>query len=366
MEQPRAPGVHAMRHTTGIQWTHVEGYVGATWNPTVGCSRVSPGCDNCYAFQLHDQRYASNLRVAREAIQQFPAVDAGWRTGTALIELVRARLSQVPLLAPQYDRPFSQVQMLDEKRLTAPLRTRKPHAYFVDSMADLFHEDVSRDFLDVVFGVMALSPQHIFMVLTKRPAWMRAYMLSSADAVEGTYDALAAERGWHGAPFAWPLPNVWLGVSAEDQQRADERIPLLLDTPAAMRFVSAEPLLGPIKFHNSQRSWLRPWRPETLLPAVGYEGDRKPWVPALDWLIIGGESGARARPFDFAWARDIVAQCRFAGVAPFVKQLGAVPIGRWSADLHVGDESIHFRLRNRHGSDVAEWPEDLRVREFPR
>ena len=318
------------RHTTGIQWTHVPGYVGATWNPTVGCTRVSPGCDNCYAFQLHDQRHVA------------------WKRG---------RWPEAPA---QYHVPFSTVQMLDERRLTQPLRAKLPHAYFVDSMADLFHEDVTDAFRDRVFAVMALSPRHLFMILTKRPERMRSYLTASGRAVAlEEACAWATDEGGpaHGNmaviqhvienligsnadnPY-WPLANVWLGVSAEDQDRADERIPQLLQTPAAVRFVSAEPLLGPVDL--------------SIYLASGY--DEPPHDDTLDWVIVGGESWPRARSFHLAWARNLLAQCELAGVAPFVKQLGARPYSR-----AVGD----FPLVNRHGSDMSEWPDDLRVREFP-
>lgn len=316
------------QHKTGIQWTHVPGYVGATWNPTVGCTRVSPGCDNCYAFQLHDQRYAVNVRAA------LASGDRDMK-GREVIAAARAAGVKLPM-APQYDVPFSTVQMLDEKRLTAPLRVRKPHAYFVDSMADLFHEDVTDEFLHRVWAVMAGSPHHLYMILTKRPERMRRWVGEVL-----------------GATLTDPLKNVWLGVSAEDQQRADERTPVLLDTPAAVRFVSYEPALGPVDFRaflhcncDGDEAW---GAPETHATSCPYRA-------RLHWIIVGGESGPRARPFDLAWARSVVGQCRDAGVATFVKQLGAHPRVAPYREL---------LLRSRHGSDPAEWPEDLRVRDFP-
>jgi protein gp37 len=294
----------ATRNTTGIQWTHVPGYVGATWNPTVGCTRVSRGCDNCYAFTLHDQRHLA------------------WKRG------------RYPDAPPQYHQPFSTVQMLDKKRLEQPLRAKAPHAYFVDSMADLFHEDVTDKFIDDVFDVMSVASQHIFMILTKRPERMR--------------DLLRSWPGYRGAS------NVWLGVSAEDQMRADERIPLLLDTPAAVRFVSYEPALGPVDFR--------------LVP-IPIHGPRELATSRLDWIIVGGESGSRARPFDLAWARDVLKQCdgRPSAAAVFVKQLGAKPVETNPAlGGMVGRTAYPLdKLVNRHGSDPAEWPEDLRVREWP-
>jgi protein gp37 len=398
MEQPRTPGVQPVRHETGIQWTHVPGYVGSTWNPTVGCTRVSPGCDNCYAFTLHDQRYASNLRAARDSgLTALP--------GPAAISFARAQGVKLPL-PPQYDRPFSQVQLLDDQRLNAPLHAKRPHAYFVDSMADLFHEDVPDEFLDRVFAVMALTPQHIFMILTKRPERMREYV--AADAIDvgsprpanrGSMILWAAQRlaeterlpknvpypfsdefNGPGRPLTWPLPNVWLGTSVEDQQRADERVPLLLETPAAVRFLSCEPLLeeinlGPFVCEETPIAFqmlARHYRPDGSFDPEGLQDPplirlRDPQL--LHWVLIGGESGGRARPFDLAWARSLVEQCRAAGVTPFVKQLGSHPV----VDLYRDEQGTEFptgeriplRLHNRHGSDMSEWPEDLRVREFP-
>jgi protein gp37 len=152
------------------------------------------------------------------------------------------------------------------------------------------------------------------------------------------------------APIPWPLPNVWLGVSVENQHFADERIPLLLQTPAAVRFISAEPLLGPIELERGGFALHRPVKSPS--------GTR--W-PGLDWVIVGGESGSKARPFDLAWARSIVAQCKAAGVPVFVKQLGSNPTCE-----HCGDAIAVFGPRNRKGGDINEFPQELRVREFPK
>lgn len=286
---------------TTIEWTDV------TWNPVSGCRKVSPGCAHCYAETMARRQ-----------------------------------------MGPWKGRAFEDVR-LHPDRLDAPLRWRKPKRVFVNSMSDLFHEDVPDEFIDRVFATMALAKQHTFQVLTKRPKRMQAFcsgpMMSD----------------WPGG-----LPNVWLGVSAEDQQRADERIPILLDTPAAVRFVSAEPLLGPIEFSAS-----------CVAPFSGFPDEVN---GGLHWIIVGGESGPGARPCDVDWIRDIVRQCREAGVACFVKQLGAYPalihgdaMATWLRDWNptvepVGPEAAaHFRvaLRAQKGGDPAEWPSDLRVREFP-
>lgn len=268
-----------MSGATAIEWAE------AVWNPVTGCTRVSAGCDRCYAFALHDRRYAANRRARSEGRDApFPA---------------------------QYDEPFSSVRQLDA-RLDEPLRRRRPSVYFVNSMGDLFHERVESEFLDRVFAVMREAARHRFLVLTKRPARMRAHL---------------AERGE-------PAPNVWLGVSAETQDAADERVPDLLAAPAALRFVSAEPLLGPVSL-------------ERWLPGPGRGG--------VDWTIAGGESGRGARPCDAAWVRSLLGECAAADTPVFVKQLGAQPL----------DGGAALRLRDRKGGDPEEWPADLRVRAFP-
>jgi len=215
-------------------------------------------------------------------------------------------------------------------------------------------QGISDAFIDRVFAVMALTPQHTFQVLTKRTERMRAYLLALTNRLGDLWDltnqptwiALPPGRSFPRYPENWPLPNVWLGVSVENQHFADERIPLLLQTPAAVRFISAEPLLGPVtlaQFHNGtvSRDWVR-------------GGTR------LDWVIVGGESGPNSRPFDLAWGRSIVHQCQAAGVACFVKQLGAQPLGDIPAPL-----PRLVKLMDRKGGEIDEWPEDLRVREFP-
>lgn len=337
------------KHQTGIQWCHVPGYVGATWNPTVGCTRVSPGCSNCYAFTLHDQRFAAQLRAADAFFAERGIVAKDGRGGgTAAVNrprLARDMGASLPL-PPQYDVPFSTVQVLGEDRLTEPLRKRKPHAYFVDSMSDLFHPDVSDEVIDRVFAVMALSPRHLFMILTKRPERMREY-IDSAGAViqrilERTSDEAQAQAIYEAE---WPLPNAWIGTSVEDQERADERIPMLLDTPAAVRFLSCEPLLGPVDL-------------STHLGIAPNHGDL---AGLLSWVIVGGESGKGARPFDLGWARSLRDQCAAAGVPYFLKQLGASP---YTNPFHrFGQDWI--RLKHNHGGNPDEWPQDLRVREWP-
>jgi protein gp37 len=304
-----------MSGKTGIQWTASDdGTPGYAWNPVVGCTRVSAGCDFCYAFQLHDQRHIA------------------WKRG------------RWPDAPAQYHQPFSKVQLLPE-RLEDPLHWRKPRRVFVDSMADLFHPDVPDEFIRRVFAVMGEASQHTFQVLTKRPERMQRIV---SDMVrEGDFATLTGRTE---PPFPWP--NVWLGVSVEDQRAADERIPLLLGTPAAVRFLSCEPLLSMVNIEP----WLglEPVEPEWPWEPITYE---RVEPSGMHWVIIGGESGPHARPMMNEWARYLVDQCRAAGVAPFVKQLGT-------------DNAKRFGLHDRHGGDMSEWTdkrlEGLDVREFPR
>jgi protein gp37 len=348
--------------TTKIQWTE------DVWNPVVGCSVVSPGCTNCYAMR------------------------AAWR------------LSRNPK-TPHYAGTVKQVNgkpvwtgkigQAGDQALTAPLRRRKPTTWFVNSMGDLFHESIPDEVIDRVFAVMALCPQHQFQVLTKRAARMRAYMNGCDGSTEniaygvltswhrrsgvmqaiGNVAALVGYRVELGKIRHLPLPNVWLGVSAEDQRRADERIPLLLDTPAAVRFISAEPLLGPIDIGrwlaiDWRCSYCREYfsgRHKSHCPNCGKEGGwcgshafngrhypDGPISPSqrgsgLDWIICGGESGAGARPMDLDWARSIVAQCKAASVPVFYKQGGAS-----NACPH-----------DKKGGHFECFPADLQVRQMP-
>jgi len=312
-----------------IEWTD------STWNPVRGCSRVSEGCRFCYA-----ERQAARFSGYGDRFDGYVR-DGKW---TGKVDLLKSKL-------------------------TEPLRWRKPRRVFVNSMSDLFHEALPDEAIDRIFAVMARAPQHTFQVLTKRPERMRTYMRGFIDA-----------RGCHasrrlGTELWWPLPNVWLGVSCEDQVTADERIPILLDTPAAVRFVSAEPLLAAIDLTRiavkfSGRCDGDPAHASALFDHAGYTN-------RLDWAIVGGESGPGARPCDVGWIRSIVAQCKSAGVPCFVKQLGALPmLGRqdvrgWkfgqldSTNRGYGDDHVALKLRNRKGGDPSEWPKDLRVREFP-
>lgn len=295
---------------TTIAWTE------KTWNPIHGCSKVSPGCAHCYAEGIS---------------RRFGHTRAAWTPENATANV-----------------------QLHPDRLGEPLKWRKPSLVFVNSMADLFHELVPLDYVAAVFGVMAAASQHTFQVLTKRPDRMRDLLLHPEFArqvrlASGEIGHMAVDQ----AGEITPLPNVWVGVSIENR-RYVARADALRETPAAVRFISAEPLLGPLVpsgvgcycFASEQRrdcAWPDGHRGTTLS------------LEAIDWLIVGGESGAGARRMDAAWVRDLQAAASHTGTAVFVKQLGT-------------------RLAAAHGirgkaEDPTLWPDglaDLNVREWPK
>jgi|CXWL01.1.fsa_nt_gi protein gp37 len=296
-----------------IEWTE------ETWNPIAGCSILSPGCHHCYAMRL-----AARLAAMGQAKYAGTTQDSRW-TG---------RIN------------------FDEAALSIPLKKRKPKMWFVNSMSDLFHESVPFEFVDRVFAVMNATyftlpindrskRWHTYQVLTKRADRMAEYILSrSGKFRQGKHPIFVAGReeggvlcgqGMEimnaGACLQWPLPNVWLGVSVEDQKRADERIPHLLRCPAAVRFLSVEPLLGPIDFVHTPASVGGAFLGTTL--------------PGLHWLIVGGESGHGARPMHPGWVRSIRDQCQAAGVPFFFKQ--------WGAWMPLRDEPTHSDPRDFPG-----------------
>jgi protein gp37 len=257
--------------------------------------------------------------------------------------------------------------------LDAPLRWRKPQRIFVNSMSDLFHHSLTNEEIAAVFGVMAACPQHTFQVLTKRPErarewfqWLSERAQESGDRSDlalrcsrEAYTVVMERYPLHKVKgtllrYPWPLPNVWLGVSVEDQKTADDRISVLLELPAAVRFISYEPALGDVSLFAFLKGRVR----DNCLDIL-----KSPPMPGLDWVIVGGESGHGARPFDVAWARSVVEQCRAAGVACFVKQLGADPF--CDHQKHGVTLKEPLPLRDRKGGDWSEWPENLRVRQFP-
>jgi len=280
-----------MGDTTHIEWTD------ATWNPVTGCTRVSPGCVNCYIDWAPPFRVEGRHFTDRDG-NRSPAIGA--TTGVRL----------------------------HPDRLDWPLRKRSwcGKRVFVCSLADLFHDDVPDEYIARVFAVMALTPEVTYQVLTKRPARMRA-LLSSPDfhwrvwhgLLTASHAAMLTIPPYVTAHFhggarlgerhMTPLPNVWLGVTVEDQERADLRIPILLDTPAAVRWLSCEPLLGPVDLDA------------TGMGVTGTSGpESRP--SAVDWVVAGGESGPGARPMHPDWARSLRDQCRDAGVPFLFKQWG--------------------------------------------
>lgn len=347
---------------TEIEWTHIPGYTGKSWNPVTGCQKIAQGCKNCYAEAVANRFWG--------------------------------------------ERKFTDVQTHAD-RLDQPLRRRTPTCWFVNSMSDLFHEDVPFEFIAAVYGVMAACPKHLFIILTKRPKRMREFMEwlptdigkrhprpalihhAACVAEWGMVDRggdLIQTRG-NKLPPQWlypatplPLPNVIHGYSASTQADLDAGIADLLATPSALRCLSLEPLIGPVD--------LRPW----LECRCDKNGNCDVCLTGgIDWVLVGGESGPGARPCDIEWIRSIVEQCKAAGALCFVKQLGSRPVADfyddearelyddalepfpdpddWDIDMNGQppvDSPVSLKIiKDRKGADPSEWPADLRVREWP-
>ena len=316
---------------TSIEWTDYTSnlirYRDPEGRSVHGCTKVSAGCANCYASAWS----ARGL--------------TGERGGTFTAK-------RQATLTPYFDDG-------EARRI---LRRVSGARVFVGDMTDVFGEWVPDALLDQMFAVFGLRPDLTFQVLTKRPERMREYMVDPDryTCVDEAAAAISGESGV-GVITRWPLPNVWLGTSVENQATADERIPHLLETPAAVRFLSCEPLLDSVNLTPA------------AIPRVWGDLERRFGKPMVDWVIVGGESGPGARPCDVGWIRDIVQQCKAAAVPVFVKQLGSRPVGT-KAEAQGGWESSQFadpdaryerHLRDRAGRDMSEWPEDLRVREYP-
>ena len=281
-----------------IEWLNRPGTVGETWSPVTGCTPISEGCAHCWA-----------RRMAKRLAGRFgyPADD-----------------------------PFAVT--LHPDKLYVPYHWQKPRTVFVCSMGDLFHEVVPGRYIERVFDVTAQTPRHTYLILTRRPD--RAFE-------------------WCCNTGRMPRPNIWLGVTAENQEQADRRIPVLLQIPAAVHFVSIEPMLGPVALH--------PYIMHQRDRAPGEVGPISDYGPALSWVIVGGESGPGARPLHPRWARDVRYQCIDAGVPFFFKQWGKwLPIARassnWTTDqLHkyqVFDDTVYAKVgkaRAGHLLDGQEW-----------
>ncbi len=250
---------------TTIEWTQRPGTIGETWNPTTGCNKVDRGCKNCYAEVMH--RRLQKMQPAK------------------------------------YAQPFLAGAVAHPETLGIPLAWKKPRTVFVDSMSDLFHPDVPLHFLYDVFEVMRATPQHTYLILTKRP--------------ERVIDFLIVYH--HSSAWEWPN-NVWMGTSVNDQASADLRIPKLLKVPAPIRFVSYEPATGEADLSR----WLGTyWRiPTNLHGDVPLQLRPRQLVYGIDWVICGGESGAKATPMHPDWARRVRDDCKLADVPFFFKQFG--------------------------------------------
>ena len=371
---------------TSIEWTHRPETRGAdggrTWNPIRArlkhgpqrnangggvkrnqlkppsgtfCTRISPGCTNCYASAIN-KRFGNGL------------------------DYTVPNLENVEFY-------------LDQKILEEPLRTIHPCTIFGGDMYDMFHESIPDVFIDRAVTVVALAQWNTFQFLTKRAERMMNYFQHL------TWDRIrdCANQNWDGGDHGvgaynlvsvaalgkkkrlqlyddWtgfsrlakpPLPNLWLGVSVESQKYADERIPLLLQTPAAVRFLSVEPQLEAVdlRLDHFESEGMQPyfWHSPTCESFCDYVCGGVEVEGKIHWVICGGESGPKARPFDLAWPESLREQCKAAEVAFFMKQVGSNP--QWPNDVWRGLRPP--KMRDRKGGDPSEWPESLRVREFP-
>jgi protein gp37 len=301
---------------TAIEWADT------TWNPLLGCERVSPGCDACYAIRT------ATIRAGNP----HPRVAAAFE---GLTERRDGRLDWT-----------GRINLLPD-RLTEPLRKRKPSKIFVNSQSDLFHKDVPDEFIAKVFAVMAAAPWHSFQLLTKRHARMRSLLSSDTfrRSVQARVPHMALDPYVHAHSKVWPLPNLWVGVSVEDQHWADIRVPALLATPAAVRWLSCEPLLGPVDLAQS----LAHWSPGDDQP---WEGSLLPARKVLHWVVTGGESGPGARPMRTEWARALRDQCVAAEVPFLFKQWGA-----WVAPSQMPEDTF-MSWDVAHGSDMCDTDRD--------
>jgi protein gp37 len=267
-----------MSENSAIEWTD------ATWGPLLGCSKVSEGCRNCYAIN----------EAWKKQHHPHPAVRAAY---AGLVE----KRSDGSL------NWTGKVNFIPE-RLEIPLRWKTPRRIFVNSMSDLFHGTVSDEAIDHIWAIMAATPRHTYQILTKRPERMAEYLSDPIRIQCSVLDRITPADRSGSLEWRWPLPNVWLGTSVEHQAAADERIPHLLATPAAVRFLSCEPLLGPIEFSDVTKR----------ADAVQQLGKKA--MDGIHWVITGGESGSQHRPIDPDWARSLRDQCQAAGVPFFFKQ----------------------------------------------
>ena len=335
-----------MSEGTKIQWTE------ETWNPTAGCSKISPGCKNCYAIK-DAVRLSGNQN---SKISEKYAGTVSWYNETGKANWT------------------GRINLASLETLLKPYYWTRSRRIFVNSMSDLFHENIPFEWIDKVFSIMALSPQHTFQVLTKRAERMYEYFESfkfypvyERGVTNGNWlrnilneDAVTAVAK---ANFAKGLPNVWLGVSVENQKTADERIPFLLKTPAKIRFLSCEPLLDKVQLFPA-------YLPCETIGGVELEN-------FIDWVIVGGESGINPRPFHLEHGLQIIQQCKSANVPVFFKQAGSFcvtenvnlfdfPEEPKFADWGDSAASARIKFNDRKGGELTELPEEFRVRQFPK
>lgn len=347
-----------------IEWTE------KTWNPLTGCSRKSDGCKNCYAEKMTERLAKMGQEKYQGLLKDF--TDSNGKTVSR----------------------FNGVIKFHDDALMIPLRTRKPTTWFVNSMSDLFHENVKDEWIDKIFAVIALRPQHTFQILTKRPERMAAYFSEKwqpapaqnigrfhipaesvgedrrcqiSRAVDDLVtdhklvdleddNSWTSEGGLKVLRFPWPLPNVWLGTSIENQKTADERIPHLLQTPAAVRFLSVEPLLEAVDLEifpthkcNGVDGGERHGNANKCNICGRFSTAKR---EGIDWVIVGGESGPGARPMHPDWARSIRDQCIAAGVKFFFKQWGA-----WTPER---PEHYHRVSGKRYSSESFCWGKNMK------
>lgn len=272
---------------TKIEWTN------ATWNPVIGCSKVSSGCQNCYAEKMAGR--LSNIAAT-----------------SYYIKVVKSEMQKDNPNFIEKGLPiWNGKTHLVKSALTKPFHWKKPRMIFVCSMGDLFHESLAFADIFKVYEVIAQCRQHIFQVLTKRPERMMKFFEWLGNEIKRVgLDSIPSESK-NSLHYLKALPNLWLGVSAENQEQADKRIPILLKIPAAIRFVSCEPLLGPVQLFSVNHAYI--WVNEIKTSdCIG-----------LDWVIAGGESGPNARPMHPAWAISLRDQCKVTGTPFFFKQWGA-------------------------------------------
>lgn len=342
-------------------------------NPWEGCTKVSPGCAHCYA-EARNHRFGADNWGKGKPRRRTSA--ANWR---------------LPL-------KWNAQAWKERENDTGPFRARRPRV-FCASLADWLDDEVPIEWLADLLWLIRRTENLDWLMLSKRPenfvlrlsaaydhlsalkpdeaeGWTAQALALTCHMIDSWLDRDQANRSFYNGPKDVghiPPANVWIGTSVEDQQRADERIQALLKIPATVRFLSVEPMLSPIDFGVGEG---------TGAASLGLHG--------IDWAIFGGESGANARPCSVEWIRDGIAQCRAAGVAPFVKQIGRCPCRDMSHDIPAADlgplnktiqeaggdavdiaawehhrHNVPFQLKDKKGGDMSEWPEDLRVREFP-